>query len=537
MSCVKLYKYPPDTQHAAWLMGKASGHVQVHFSDQVPFAPRLQSSFVEKNTYFLQPDNPSPSRLKWSSNSNPPHSSPGSTLATFGPPGVFHFVFYLVHVQFLSLEVLVGRTDWDTGQKEVLLPKIDFMNRSHCFSGENKEKVVLARDQCLKKEVACQKWDSIKLVCGQPHKFNNEVFGLSMFVLHGQEDKREVDKENGVVDAKVERNGLQELEKKLERAAPPRQQTKLSSTLQSLENSTRVNTEGRELGMRLESAAISRSAKLVAKALGPSSKEVQVRKEEPSERKSLDPLKAECLEFLHSCGFEHLTFVEIEAVTFRKVKDLWKEKKKQAMTVEQKECLKPLSVKFLSRLLSRTQKRVLEGEKVDTPSKRRKVSEKVLEMRRQDSMEDEVVKEGGMRRNQLVTRDKVSSTAKEKTETLASPSEKVNIIKPINNSQPPHSSPNSQVKKRIWLKKGIFKTPEFVPDNALGDADGETGIDSKVQEDIEKVEEKANFDLGEVVDIEEEVNLIQEVEVLRVKKVKKTESNTPGKQREPVYRR
>ena len=54
-----------------------------------------------------------------------------------------------------------------------------------------------------------------------------------MFVLHGQEDEREMDKENREVEAnKVERTGLQELEKKLERAAPPRQQTKLSSTLQ-----------------------------------------------------------------------------------------------------------------------------------------------------------------------------------------------------------------------------------------------------------------------------------------------------------------
>ena len=28
-------------------------------------------------------------------------------------------------------------------------------------------------------------------------------------------------------------------------------------------------------------------------------------------------MKTECLEFLHSCGFEELNFVEIEAVTFR----------------------------------------------------------------------------------------------------------------------------------------------------------------------------------------------------------------------------
>ena len=28
-----------------------------------------------------------------------------------------------------SLEVLVGRAGWDTGQKEVLLPKLELMNR------------------------------------------------------------------------------------------------------------------------------------------------------------------------------------------------------------------------------------------------------------------------------------------------------------------------------------------------------------------------------------------------------------------------
>ena len=151
----------------------------------------------------------------------------------------------------------------------------------------------------------------------QPHKFNNEVYGLSMFVLHGQEDRKEVDnKENRGVElpgTKVVKAGLQELEKKLDRAAPSKHQPKLSTTLQvsssighlkkksmnrvllqSLENSTRVNTEGRELGMRLESAATSRliqainvlekplylrSAKLVAKALGPNNTEI--RKAEP----------------------------------------------------------------------------------------------------------------------------------------------------------------------------------------------------------------------------------------------------------------
>ena len=41
------------------------------------------------------------------------------------------------------------------------------ISRNQCFSGENREKVVLARGDLLRKEVASQKWDSIKLVCSQ----------------------------------------------------------------------------------------------------------------------------------------------------------------------------------------------------------------------------------------------------------------------------------------------------------------------------------------------------------------------------------
>jgi len=173
----------------------------------------------------------------------------------------------------------------------------------------------------------------------------------------------------------------------------------------------------------------------------------------------------------------------------------------------------------------RTQKRVLEGEKADTPSKRRKVSEKVLEMRRQDSMEEEVVGEGGMRRNQLATRDKVSSMSKGSTETLAL--ERVNVVKQSSHSQQIQSSPQSQT-------KGSFKTPEFVLDRSIEDEEKETVVKKMVKE---KAEEKAIFDLGEVVEIEE--NSPEEVEVLKVKAGKKRHlgSNTSREQRTPVYQR
>ena len=152
----------------------------------------------------------------------------------------------------------------------------------------------------------------------QPHKFNNEVYGLSMFVLHGQEDRKEVDnKENRGVElpgTQVVKAGVQELEKKLDRAAPLKHQPKLSTTLQVSNNighlrkkiyeqclaseSRKLNT-GQHRGQGVGNEARIRrnfkvdpsyqcpkitpklrSAKLVAKALGPNNTEL--RKAEPA---------------------------------------------------------------------------------------------------------------------------------------------------------------------------------------------------------------------------------------------------------------
>ena len=140
-------------------------------------------------------------------------------------------------------------------------------------------------------------------------------------------------------------------------------------------------------------------------------------------------------------------------------------------------------------------------------------------------MEEEMVEEGGMRRNQLATRDKVSSISKGSAETLAVPKEKVNVVKQSSHSQPNKSSPQSQI------KKGSFKTPEFVLDRSSEDEEKK-----KVKG---KAEERAVFDLGEVVEIEEENTSHDSVEVLKVKSGKKRQlgSNTPREQRTPVYRR
>ena len=142
-------------------------------------------------------------------------------------------------------------------------------------------------------------------------------------------------------------------------------------------------------------------------------------------------------------------------------------------------------------------------------------------------MDEEVVGEGGMRRNQLATGDKVSSISKGSTETLAVPKEKVNVVKQSSHSQPIKSSPKSQI------KKGLFKTPEFVLDRS--------SEDEEKKEVKRKVEEKADFDLGEVVEIGEENSSQESVEVLKenlkAKAGKKRQSTTPREQRTPIYQR
>ena len=71
-------------------------------------------------------------------------------------------------------------------------------------------------------------------------------------------------------------------------------------------------------------------------------------------------------------------------------------------------------------------------------------------------------------------------------------------------------------------------------DRSIEDEEKETVVKKMVKE---KAEEKAIFDLGEVVEIEE--NSPEEVEVLKVKAGKKRHlgSNTSREQRTPVYQR
>ena len=117
-------------------------------------------------------------------------------------------------------------------------------------------------------------------------------------------------------------------------------------------------------------------------------------------------------------------------------------------------------------------------------------------------MADEVVGEGGMRRNLLATRDKFCNTST----SHSSERSKVNIIQPNSKSGPTTSTPNSKT------SKGMFKTPEYVLDRSFEDVSKE-----KREDKLQQLEGKATFDLGEI-EIEDSP---PEVEVVRVKEAGK----------------
>ena len=87
----------------------------------------------------------------------------------------------------------------------------------------------------------------------------------------------------------------------------------------------------------------------------------------------------EVVQFLRDCLFEEMTSSEIEAVTFRKVKELWIEKKDSELSGEEKDILKSISTQFLGKLLQRSRKRSREDRSVYISPKKSRVSVQVQE--------------------------------------------------------------------------------------------------------------------------------------------------------------
>ena len=403
-----------------------------------------------------------------------------------------------------TIEVQVGMAEWPQSKREVLLKEQIIMNRLDCSVGDNKQKMMFFKESQLNAEVVKKKWDRVKIVIKQPFKINNDCFGLAMFVLHGI---KEEDGNSSLVNRslpsstssfssvtpKENRIGLLDFKKKADSMISAPKSPYVPSVLKSLENTKRLSKDAEkdtavDSGMgnmsSFSSKSMSRTAKMVVEGQSISGKKVS--------------FEDEAKYFLKSCGFDKQPFAEVEMITFRKVKELWMEKKKCNLSKDEKEILKKMSTMYLTRLVNNSNKRQRETSDETSPPKKRKISKNVETMRKTIKIDDlygEDEKEGSNNRNKIATNDvpkKPNSDSEEdedikkikdnirmkvrndKVNQLASSKKDVSTMKKINNDLPtfdltssPDVSPVKQTsvssESQTCGSKDTFKNTEISP--------------------------------------------------------------------------
>ena len=303
-----------------------------------------------------------------------------------------------------SLEILVGMSEWPQSRREVLLTEHVFMNRIDCSVGENKQKMMFFREAQFCKEVLDKKWDRVKVVCKQPFKYNNDVFGLGMLVMHGKTAPAKVEVSKHIqgsekCSSSSKNPGLAEFMKKAGNMASSSQRPpKVTSVLKNLENQKRVvetdSSGSVSFSNSFNASAMSRTAKLVVEG-----QNLTGGGRQPS------GFEKEAGQFLRECQFEKKTFAEIETVTFRNVKELWMKKKGAELKKEEKDILKTLSSQYLSKLVNRNMKRSRDGDSENLPPKKRKVSEQIQSMRKNIDIVDVIEDDNSSMRNRIATMD------------------------------------------------------------------------------------------------------------------------------------
>ena len=311
-----------------------------------------------------------------------------------------------------TIEVQVGLSEWPQSKREVLLKEQIIMNRLDCSVGDNKQKMMFFKEFQLNAEVVKKKWDRVKIIIKQPFKINNDCFGLAMFVLHGIKDE---DANSSIVNRslpsssfssvtpKENRIGLLDFKKKADSMISAPKSPYVPSVLKSLENTKRLSKDAENdtavdsgIGnMSLfSSKSMSRTAKMVVEGQSVSGKKVS--------------FEDEAKHFLKSCGFDKQPFAEVEMITFRKVKELWMEKKKCNLSKDEKEILKKMSTMYLTRLVNNSNKRQRETSDEASPPKKRKISKNVETMRKTIKIDDlygEDKNDDSNNRNKIATND------------------------------------------------------------------------------------------------------------------------------------
>jgi len=354
-----------------------------------------------------------------------------------------------------SVEVYVGLSEWPQNKRETLLPEHVFMNRIDCSVGENKQKMMFFREKNFSKDIVSKKWDRVKVVCKQPFKFNNDVFGLGMFVMHGKcaevfENLCSTEKVKKEAAIGTRHVSLDEFKKKAENLSTTSKRKNVPSVLKSLENQRRQvdsQSESSNASKYFNESALSRTGKLIVQAQAQTGKE-------PTN------FEKEAAAFLRLCHFDKMNFAELENLTFRRVKELWFEKNKYELVKEDKDTLKKLSSQYINKLVSRSHKRRIDDESENMPIKKRKVSDHLENMRKNVDIVDQVDEQSIPMRNRIATMDIDQKTSDQEVETdtdILQLRKKFNYKQPKvkNNESIPIKISNSKTDKIKSISKSV----------------------------------------------------------------------------------
>ena len=306
-------------------------------------------------------------------------------------------------------------------------------------------------------EVVERKWDRVKLVCRQPFKYNNDVFGLAMLVLHGESEVGGAGEPGSLAGPAV--SSLKEFKRKTESLTSSASPTPhIPAVLQNLENRRKFpDTEEDSVkpskpSTSFNASALSRTAKLV----------LQGQKNQPGPGPVVK-FEKRAAKFLMDCQFEHKNFAELELLTFRTVKNLWMEKEKTELAPNEKAVLKALSSQYLTKLVNRKGvKRVNEENQKGNSFKKRKVSENLQIMRKTvaiDSVENINEKSRNTQRNSVATMDLDSKngSSDEKIENI-----KTKNLEKLRHTNAPNKlkAPGSSALQKTTFKSVSSRTPE-----------------------------------------------------------------------------
>ena len=350
----------------------------------------------------------------------------------------------------------MGLSEWPLSRREELLKENLIMNRIDCSVGDNKQKMMFFREAQFNPESSSRKWDRVKIICKQPFKINNDSFGLAMFVLHGEKEKineaQICDSSDSDSRKTIGSSDLSNFKKKTLSTFSSSKSPYVPSVLKSLENTKKFTTETSEncekaQSSNVSSKSMSRTAQLVMRGQSTAGKKMT--------------FDDEAKEFLRSCQFETKPFAELEAVTFRHVKELWIKRKKSSLSKDEKDVLKKMSAAYLTKLVTKTNsKRPREASDEKNPLKKRKISRNIESLRRNTEIDDLYDDEGTSNnlRNSIATRDVVKKADHDDEDEDLNKLRKKYNINPEKKSSTPFSS---KQKTKTPLKKPDLTQPTF----------------------------------------------------------------------------